>query len=94
MDEPFFSRLQSEGYAFSFDVDTSISQFLKPTLIVVGRQDCIVGYWDAWKLIEQYPRATYAVLDRAGHNLPIEQEELFNLLVGEWLARVEESSLS
>ena len=93
LDEPFFSRLQSEGYAFSFDVDESISQFLKPTLIVVGRQDFIVGYWDAWNLIEQYPRATYAVLDRAGHNLPIEQEELFNLLVGEWLDRVEESSL-
>ena len=94
LDEPFFSRLQAEGYAFSFDVDASNRQFLKPTLIVAGRQDCIVGYWDSWTLIEQYPRATYAVLDRAGHNLPIEQEEIFNLLVGEWLDRVEEHSPS
>ena len=90
-DEAFLSRLRTQGYAFSFDVDTDAALFDRPTLILVGRQDGIVGYRDAWETLENYPRATFAVLDRAGHNLQIEQEELFNTLVGEWLDRVEES---
>ena len=63
----------------------------KPTLILAGRQDAMVGYRDAWKILENYPRGTFAVLDRAGHNLQIEQETLFNALVNEWLDRVEEN---
>ena len=91
-DEAFLSRLQSEGYAFSFDVDAEGAVFQRPALILVGRQDSIVGYSDAWQILESYPRAAFAVLDRAGHNLQIEQEGLFNALVGEWLDRLKESS--
>jgi pimeloyl-ACP methyl ester carboxylesterase len=91
-DTSFLSRLQSQGYAFSFDVDGPSARFEKPTLILVGRQDAMVGYRDAWPLLESYPRATFAVLDRAGHNLPIEQERLFAALVEEWVERVEETS--
>lgn len=90
-DKDFFSRLQSHGYAFSFDVDDISSPFDKPTLILVGHQDAMVGYSDAWGIVENFPRATFAVLDRAGHNLPIEQEALFTVLVSEWLDRVEEN---
>ena len=90
-DKDFFSRLQSHGYAFSFDVDDISSPFDKPTLILVGHQDAMVGYSDAWGIVENFPRATFAVLDRAGHNLPIEQEALCTVLVSEWLDRVEEN---
>ena len=90
-DEPFLTRLQRDGYAFSFDVDKAlVYPFKKPTLIVTGRQDWTVGYRDAWQILEQYPWATFAVLDRAGHNLPIARERLFDALVGEWLDRVDE----
>ena len=61
-----------------------------PTLLVTGRQDSTVGFARAWELLEQYPRATFAVLDRAGHALPHEQPELLRALVTEWLDRVEE----
>ncbi|HET9945692.1 MAG TPA: alpha/beta hydrolase [Actinomycetes bacterium] len=61
-----------------------------PTLVVTGRQDSTVGYAAAWDLLEQYPRATFAVLDRAGHALPHEQPELLRALVTEWLDRVDE----
>lgn len=37
------------------------------TLIITGRQDRVTGYQDAWDLIENIPRATFAVLDRASH---------------------------
>ena len=57
---------------------------------MTGRQDSTVGYSRAWELLEQYPRATFAVLDGAGHALPHEQPELLRALVTEWLNRVRE----
>ncbi len=89
--EPFLTRLQENGYSFSFDINAESDTFDKPTLILMGKQDSAVGYFDAWKLVEKYPRGTFAVLDRAGHNLPIEQEELFNCLINEWLDRIEDT---
>src|SRR5437763_5070 len=59
-------------------------------LLVAGRQDSTVGYSRAWELLEQYPHATFAVLDGAGHALPHEQPELLRALVTEWLDRVRE----
>jgi len=64
--------------------------YANPTLILAGRQDATVGYAGSWRLIEQYPRATFAVLDRAGHALPHEQAGLLTALMGEWLDRVRE----
>ncbi|GAB2928425.1 alpha/beta hydrolase [Micromonospora polyrhachis] len=62
--------------------------FTRPTLILTGRQDHATGYLDQFALLPHYPRATFAVLDVAGHNLQIEQPALFDALVGEWLDRV------
>lgn len=88
-DNDFLARIQTHGYTFTFDPETHV--FENPTLIIVGRQDSMVGYQNAWNILEKYPRATYAVLDQAGHNLQIEQERLFNALVTEWLNRIEHS---
>jgi pimeloyl-ACP methyl ester carboxylesterase len=49
-----------------------------------------VGFASAWDLAKHYPRATFAVLDRAGHALPHEQEKLVIALMSEWLDRVQE----
>jgi len=89
-DNDFLLELQRGGYGFSFDVDTLAHRFDKPTLMLMGRQDSSVGYKDAWNILDNYPRATFAVLDRAGHNLQIEQVGLFEALVGGWLESVEE----
>ena len=89
-DMPFLEMLRG-NYAFSYDVDLLNDKFTKPALFLLGRQDSSVGYRDAWKIIENYPRATYAILDTAGHILQIEQEDLFNALTNEWLDRVEYS---
>jgi pimeloyl-ACP methyl ester carboxylesterase len=71
-------RLPEEGHSFD-----------RPTLWVMGRQDSSVGYRDQWTLLEHYPRATFAVLDRAGHNAQTEQPVLVAALIGEWLDRVD-----
>ena len=83
-------REHPENYAFSFDVDALPKPCPAPTLIITGRQDSAVGYRDAWEILDNFPRGTFAVLDRSGHFLPFEQEDLFHALVAEWLDRVEE----
>jgi pimeloyl-ACP methyl ester carboxylesterase len=61
----------------------------RPSLILTGRQDSTVGYRAAWGLMDEFPRATYAVLDMAGHQLGrIERPEAFRALVGDWLERM------
>ena len=88
-DHDFLGRVH-ENYAFSFDVDALAEPFAAPALFLMGRQDAVCGYRDAWEIVEHYPRATFAVLDRAGHCLAAEQSGLFRALVGEWLDRVAE----
>lgn len=61
-----------------------------PVLILAGRQDATGGHSGPWGLVEHYPRATFAVLDRAGHALIHEQPDLAQALVTEWLMRVGE----
>ena len=91
-DQEFQAKIREnpENYAFSFDVDALPEPFVVPTLIVTGRQDSVVGYRDAWGVFENYPRGTFVVLDRSGHFLGVEQEDLFLNLASEWLNRVEE----
>lgn len=88
-DHPFMEQLEAAG-PFSFAVDTLPAPFGGPTLLLTARQDAICGYQDAWGLLENYPRATFAVLDRAGHFINIEQAGLCQALMREWLDRVEE----
>lgn len=78
----------NNAYSFSFDVDNLNDKFDKPSIILTGRQDDCVGYKDAYKLLENFTRASFVVLDKAGHNLQIEQEDVFNLLISEWIKRV------
>jgi pimeloyl-ACP methyl ester carboxylesterase len=90
-DDEFLGRLR-KNYVFSFDIAALSEPFTEPALFLHGRQDNVCGYRDAWKVLESYPRATYAVLDRAGHSLQMEQPMLFEALTGEWLDRVEEAA--
>ena len=39
-----------------------------PALMLTGRQDASVGYYDQWNILENYNRASFIVLDKAGHN--------------------------
>lgn len=85
----FLERLDG-GPGLSVDVAGPLpAPFPGPTLILAGRQDNIVGWADAIPLLDSFPRATYAVLDRAGHGVRAEQNGLFRALVGEWLDRIE-----
>ena len=87
---PFVVEMRGDParYGFAFDLVEMEKTFDKPTLIIAARQDTVVGYRDAWSILESYPRATFAVVDRADHGWPLERPELLASLIDDWLARV------
>ena len=62
--------------------------FDKPSLIISGRQDAIAGFADGIAIQNTYPRATFAILDTAGHSLAWERPALFEALMHDWLDRL------
>ncbi|MBV9279730.1 MAG: alpha/beta hydrolase [Chloroflexi bacterium] len=88
-DQDFLDRL-NQGSAFTFDVDAPPRPFPVPSLFILGRQDHWFGYRDAWRILEDYPRATFAVLDGGGHVVYAEKKGLFGALLGDWLDRVDQ----
>lgn len=93
-DTIFLDGIRNTPENYSFKQVPEQQPFTKPALIVTGRQDTVTGYRDAWTLLEHYPRATYAVLDRAAHEWPLpeaQQQRLFAALINDWLDRIEET---
>jgi pimeloyl-ACP methyl ester carboxylesterase len=89
-DNEFLERVE-ERTTFSFDV-RKLPVFDRPALVLSARQDAMAGYVDMLTMLETFPRATWAILDRSGHGLPVDQRVLFEALTSEWLDRVEEAS--
>lgn len=87
----FLETFRRENYAFSFEVDELEEPFQRQVLFLTGRQDRMVGFQDAWDILSNYPRATFAVLDGAGHYLQVDKEDLFEDLVNEFLDGLEDS---
>ncbi len=81
--------LRNSGYGFADGIPGEGLE--KPCLFVAGRQDDSTGYRELYDILECYPHATFAVLDGAGHNLQIEKDQVFSVLVQEWLDRVLET---
>jgi pimeloyl-ACP methyl ester carboxylesterase len=87
-DRAFLGRLNT-NYLVTGEAGRPGPPFDRPSLILTGRQDATVGYRSAWGLVEELPRATFAVLDMVGHHLGrVEGRELFGALVGDWLERM------
>jgi pimeloyl-ACP methyl ester carboxylesterase len=83
-------RANPKRYSLSPGLLNDTAKLLAPTLILCGRQDGVVGYRDSLRLLEIYPRSTFAILDRAGHDLPVDDNGVFQSLVRDWLLRVNE----
>ncbi|QVQ51491.1 alpha/beta hydrolase [Spiractinospora alimapuensis] len=81
-------RRIGELYALSATPDDTLDGFDRSTLIVAGKQDTVVGYVDQWTLSQRFARASYAVLDQAGHNVHLDQPEVVRELLRDWSRRV------
>ncbi len=91
-DSASLDRIRNDDnlYRLTAPMHGAQSPFYKPTLILTGRQDTDVGYRDAWKLLPCYPQTTFAALDRSTHAMPVDEHDVFEALVGDWLRRVEQ----
>jgi pimeloyl-ACP methyl ester carboxylesterase len=87
-DEDSVARIEA-NYAGSFLLVPSAGLFERPALVIVGRQDSVIGFNDRWRVFGQWPRTTFAVLDRGGHGPSIELQALHDALVGDWIDRIE-----
>lgn len=76
------------AFDFSFHARGEVSVFNGPSVIVAGRQDRMSGHLDSVDLLDEFPRATLAVLDASGHGLAWERPELLEVLVKDWLTRL------
>lgn len=85
-DPRFVDRVTDSKFAFDVDLD----RFEKPTLIICGRQDSVVGYQDAYELLSNYPMGTFVLVDGAGHALGFtEGYDLFRASIDGWLDSLE-----
>ena len=92
-DTAFLSDIRDDPSRFRLrGVPGQMKAFDGPSLIVTGRLDDSVGFRDAWRLVPKLTRATFVVLDRAEHGLPIDQQTLFEALVVDWLDRLSEAA--
>ncbi|MFI2754035.1 alpha/beta fold hydrolase [Cellulomonas sp. P22] len=87
-DAAALDRLRAR-YPLQVEPEHGAAPFERPTLIVCGRQDHVVGYDDVAGILDHYPRATWTVLDAAGHNVHLDQPALVAALLTEWLHRTE-----
>jgi pimeloyl-ACP methyl ester carboxylesterase len=87
-DNSYINNNWGKRAPYSYDVDQLECPLEKPVLILMGKQDSMVGYTDSWNYLKNYPRASFVVLDNAGHNLQIEQPDLFDCLAKDWLDRI------
>ena len=86
-DERFVERVIDTRFSF----DLGSQKFEKPTFIVCGRQDAVVGYQEAYEALNNYPHATIMIVDGAGHALGFtEGERLFGTSINAWLDSLEQ----
>ncbi|MDR7071516.1 alpha/beta fold hydrolase [Fictibacillus barbaricus] len=82
------SDWREKGYFFHEELFAEIDDVDQPALIITGKQDTICSYKDTFILLDKFHRASFVVMDQAGHMLQIEKRELVQELVSEWLDRV------
>jgi pimeloyl-ACP methyl ester carboxylesterase len=82
-----FIKSRLDG-SFSGDINATGIQFSKPSLICAGRQDTEFGYVDQNNLCSGFQRATILILDKAGHNLLIERQRIFQAAFLNWIERI------
>lgn len=92
-DNGFLEAIRNDPKRYSLPLLESggETRFDGPALILAGRHDDVVGYRDSLRLLELYPRASFVVLDRGTHFLPVDEGDLVEGLVLDWLRRVDEA---
>ncbi|HDX9649042.1 TPA: alpha/beta hydrolase [Bacillus cereus] len=75
-DHAFLDALEENGYKFKFEKELYKMVFDKPTYILLGKQDRIVGFADMLFFLKQFVDCNFHVINNAGHNIQIDQANL------------------
>lgn len=86
-DQAAIERISS-SYALPVEPEARSPKFHGPAVFVMGRQDHVVGFQDQIALSDHYLHSTFAVLDRAGHNVHLDQPGITGALLEEWVVRM------
>lgn len=78
----------SDRYWLDTEPESRFGTYSGPMLIVVGKEDQIVGYEDQRALLSHYPEAVFHIVDPAGHNIHIDNPEAVKPLVRHWAQRL------
>ncbi|MHA1610477.1 MAG: alpha/beta fold hydrolase [Promethearchaeota archaeon] len=88
INQDFVRELFHYRYRISQNVDEIDSPYSFPTIFLMGRQDHVVGYRDAWNILKNYTRSSFLLIDKAGHNLALEQQELVRKILQRFLEEI------
>jgi pimeloyl-ACP methyl ester carboxylesterase len=82
------SNWREKGYYLKEKPFSKISRISHPTLIIAGKQDAICGYKDYLFFLDLFTNSSLAVLEGAGHLIPIDKRETVQLLIKDWLVQI------
>lgn len=77
-----YMRSKLKG-SFSFDINKMLikNHFNQPVLLLTAKYDLAVGYKEQYKWLDIFQKASYFVIDGAGHNMHIDQPVIFDRIV-------------
>jgi pimeloyl-ACP methyl ester carboxylesterase len=79
--------LQAYGAMTESNIFDSLIAIRIPALVLCGRDDPIAKAADCERVASALPQAEYHCIDNCGHYVNLEQAEIFNRLLGDFLAR-------
>jgi pimeloyl-ACP methyl ester carboxylesterase len=82
------SNWREKGYYLKEKPFSKLSRISQPALIIAGKQDAICGYKDYLFFLDLFTNSSLAVLDGAGHLIPIDKRETVQLLLKDWLEQI------
>ena len=88
VNDAYVKELFHHRYRISQNIDDIDPPFTFPSMFLVGRQDSTVGYQDAWTIFGNFLYGSFHILDKAGHNLLLEQQNLVRTLIKDFLEQM------
>ena len=83
--QPAYAFQRQFAGAAAFDAKERVKRIAAPTLVVAGEEDRVVPNWLSKKLAQQIPNARFEVIEGVAHLSFIEQPEVVNRTVIEFL---------
>lgn len=80
----FIKKLQCSNYKYyQFQEETGLKNWQSeiPLFLLLSRHDHIVGYKEQVKMARNFKKCNLLILENAGHNLPLDQPEMFSSCV-------------